>query len=133
MAERYFSRDEVEALIPALAKAMERVTAAHAQRAAIGERLEAEQQRIAAAGGGVIDRGAWRADRARLDALAAEIEAGLQDVRAMGGTPKDLSLGLVDFAHLRDGRVVNLCWRLGEGEVQYWHGLDEGYAARKPL
>ena len=46
---------------------------------------------------------------------------------------KDLGLGLVDFAHLRDGRVVNLCWRYGEQRITHWHGLDEGYTARKPL
>ncbi len=133
MADRYFTREEVEALIPALTRAMERVTSANARRGAIAERLEAEQQRIAAAGGGVLDREAWRADRDRLEETAAEIRAGLQEVEAMGGTPKDLSLGLVDFPCLRDGRVVNLCWRLGEREVRHWHGLDEGYAARKPL
>lgn len=133
MADRYFSREEVELLIPGLTRAMESVTAAHAQHTAISERLEAEQQRIAASGGSVIDREAWRVDRRRLDALATEIRAGLETVTAMGGTPKDLGLGLVDFAHLRDGREVNLCWRLGEREVRYWHGLDEGYAARKPL
>lgn len=133
VADRYFTREEVEALIPALTAAMERVTAAHAERAAIGERLEAEQQRIAVTGGGVIDREAWRGDRSRLEALAAEMRAGLETITAMGGTPKDLGLGLVDFAHLREGREVNLCWRLGEREVRFWHGLDEGYAARKPL
>ena len=45
----------------------------------------------------------------------------------------DLSLGLVDFLHLRNGREVNLCWKYGEREIRHWHGLDEGYAARKPL
>jgi hypothetical protein len=34
---------------------------------------------------------------------------------------------------LRDGREVYLCWKLGEKRIQYWHGLDEGFAGRKPL
>jgi hypothetical protein len=46
---------------------------------------------------------------------------------------KDLALGLVDFLHVRDGREVNLCWRFGEDAVRHWHGLDEGYASRRPL
>jgi len=41
--------------------------------------------------------------------------------------------GLVDFPHLRDGEEVHLCWKCGEDEIRHWHGLDEGYAARKPL
>jgi hypothetical protein len=28
---------------------------------------------------------------------------------------------------------VCLCWHVGEGEIAYWHGLEEGYAGRKPL
>ena len=52
---------------------------------------------------------------------------------ALGGVPKDLGLGLVDFPHLRRGQTVNLCWKYGEQEIRFWHGLDEGYTARKPL
>jgi len=47
--------------------------------------------------------------------------------------PKDLALGLVDFPCLLDNEEVDLCWRHGESEVRFWHGLDEGYAGRKPL
>jgi len=28
---------------------------------------------------------------------------------------------------------VNLCWKYGEHAITHWHGLDEGYAGRKPL
>jgi hypothetical protein len=28
---------------------------------------------------------------------------------------------------------VNLCWKLGEDAVEFWHGMNEGYANRKPL
>ena len=61
------------------------------------------------------------------------IRAGLEEIHRLGGVTKDLGLGLVDFPHLRDGREVNLCWRYGERRITHWHGLDEGYAARKPL
>jgi hypothetical protein len=30
-------------------------------------------------------------------------------------------------------QTVNLCWKYGEPSVRFWHGLDEGYAQRKPL
>ena len=33
----------------------------------------------------------------------------------------------------RRGAVVNLCWKYGEARVAFWHGLDEGFARRKPL
>jgi hypothetical protein len=41
--------------------------------------------------------------------------------------------GLCDFPSLRDGRVVYLCWRLGEPEVMHWHELDAGFSGRQPL
>ena len=84
-------------------------------------------------GGGIIDRQAWKAGAARLESATTRIQQALQEIADMGGAPKDLELGLVDFLHLRDGREVNLCWKYGEREIRFWHGLDEGYSARKPL
>lgn len=133
MAERTFEPDQVERLIPELTRLMTQLREAHARATAARERLEAEQQRIGLSGGGVLDQAAWRRDADAMTAHARELEAGLQAIAALGGTVKDLGLGLVDFPHERDGRIVNLCWKLGERAVRYWHGLDEGYAARKPL
>jgi len=133
VAERYFTAADVEALIPNLARIMERVMSAHTEAGAARDRLQAEQRRIAVAGGAVLDRGAWRAEKQRIERLTGEIQHGLDEIVALGGAPKDLGLGLVDFLHLRDGREVNLCWKYGEREIRHWHGLDEGYAGRKPL
>jgi hypothetical protein len=133
VADRHFTPEEIEALIPALAEVMGAAMALHREVEEIKQRLKDEQQRIANSGGGVLDREAWRRDSERVEALGREIEAQLRKVLALGGVPKDLGLGLVDFPHLRAGRVVNLCWKHGEDRIRYWHGLDEGYAARKPL
>jgi len=133
VAERYFTVADVEALIPELARIMEPVMSAHAEVSATQERMQAEQQRIAMAGGGVLDRRAWRADKAKVERLTGEIRRGLGEIVELGGAPKDVGLGLVDFLHLRDGREVHLCWKYGEREIGHWHGLDEGYAGRKPL
>jgi hypothetical protein len=32
-----------------------------------------------------------------------------------------------------DGRIVFLCWKLGEPEVTHWHELDAGFAGRQSL
>ena len=66
MAERYLTVADVEALIPELARIMKGVMSAHAEVSAAQERMQAEQQRIAMAGGGVLDRRAWRADKERI-------------------------------------------------------------------
>jgi len=133
VAERYFTPAEVEALIPRLTPIMAQVMAAHAEAAEARDRLQAEQQRIAAAGGGVLDRAAWQQSKERIERMTGEIQNGLDQILKLGGVPKDLGLGLVDFLHLRNGKEVNLCWKHGERQIRHWHGLDEGYAARKPL
>ena len=133
MADRYFTRAEVEALIPALTEIMGDIMGAQVEAGAVRERFQAEQERITASGGGIIDRAAWQEGRATLDRLEALVRERLEAIARLGGVPKDLGLGLVDFAHRRDGRVVNLCWKHGERSIDFWHGLDEGFASRKPL
>ena len=133
MTERYFTLDEVEALIPKLTGLIERLQAAHADVKRLRERLEAEKRRLTLAGGGMLDQARWRADGARLESASKEAQAVLDELQGLGGVAKDVELGLVDFPHLRDGRVVSLCWKHGESRVRWWHGLDEGYTARKPL
>ena len=133
MSRRYFTPAEVEALIPRLSRIMTGVMAAHTEASEIAARLRGERERIARSGGGTIDRGAWERDRSRADAQTAAIQKALEEISELGGETKDLTMGLVDFRHLLDGREVNLCWRYGETTIGFWHGLDEGYATRKPL
>ena len=47
---------------------------------------------------------------------------------------KDYSRGLIDFPSLRDGRIILLCWQLGDGaEITWWHETDAGFAGHQPL
>jgi hypothetical protein len=39
----------------------------------------------------------------------------------------------VDFYGLQEGRLVFLCWRLGEDRVTHWHELDAGFAGRQEI
>jgi hypothetical protein len=133
MAERHFTPREVEALIPRLTAIMERTRRAHADATTRRERLRQARQRLELAGGGVVDRAAWQADKDAIERAAQAVQEGLDEIVELGGVPKDLEVGLVDFPFLRGGRTVNLCWKFGEREIRFWHGLDEGYAARKPL
>jgi len=56
------------------------------------------------------------------------------EIGEMGVEMKDYSRGLIDFPHMRSGRVVLLCWQLGEGdEVEWWHETDAGFAGRQRL
>jgi hypothetical protein len=68
-----------------------------------------------------------------LERDATRLQEYVQELRELGVEPKGALEGLVDFPCELDGRVILLCWRLGEPEVLYWHDLDSGFAGRQPL
>lgn len=131
--KKYFTPAEVKALIPELTRVMGPLMDAHSEARTIRSALQEEQDRIMVAGGGILDRESWRKRTRRLEELTREIEQGIAAIVSLGGVPKDLGMGLVDFRYRLDNEEVNLCWRLGETKIRFWHGLDEGYAGRKPL
>jgi hypothetical protein len=57
----------------------------------------------------------------------------IEELRRLGLEPKGALEGLVDFPALIDGKLVYLCWKLGEPEVTHWHDLDAGFAGRQSL
>ena len=55
------------------------------------------------------------------------------ELQELGVVPNGLEEGLVDFPSMMDGRLVFLCWKLGEPEVLHWHEIDAGFTGRQPL
>lgn len=132
MPEYLFSREEAERLLPRLIPALERLRQ-------LAEQLEVYQWELAqlqvrARGNGrdsvydEVDR-----KRAESEQIRARIQHEVRGIHELGVEVKDLRLGLVDFPSLREGRVVYLCWKLGEAGIGFWHELDTGYAGRQPL
>jgi hypothetical protein len=66
-------------------------------------------------------------------AAAPRAEALLRQLYVMGVEVKDPSTGLIDFRSLRGGEEIYLCWRLGEGQIAWWHDLESGFQGRRPL
>lgn len=66
-----------------------------------------------------------------------EYQRGWARVETMGGVLKDPREGLVDFYGRIDvgrrERLVWLCWKFGEKQVNHYHLLDEGFSARKRI
>ena len=71
--------------------------------------------------------------RLRMQGLVDQMQAAVARIDAWGITLRDIDAGLIDFPALLSGRQVWLCWRLGEGPVEWWHELDDGIAGRRPL
>jgi hypothetical protein len=74
-----------------------------------------------------------RALKEQLAKCVETYQAGWHELEAMGAVLKDPRIGLIDFHGNVEGKHVWLCWKYGETEVSHYHGLDEGFAARKPI
>ncbi|HEV7394881.1 MAG TPA: DUF2203 domain-containing protein [Pyrinomonadaceae bacterium] len=124
---KIFSVEEANSLLPAVQQLVRKIQRAH--NLIMSEKNEAKRAAEGAeSGGGGISNGlAYATNLIRLSNLVSELET-------LGVQLKDFSRGLIDFPSLRDGRVVLLCWQLGEGDrLEWWHDVDAGFAGRTPL
>lgn len=65
--------------------------------------------------------------------LARRLDESVRALAAEGIEVKHLESGLVDFYAMLDDEPVFLCWRMDEPEVGFYHTLEGGFAARRPL
>jgi len=82
---------------------------------------------------GLGELGSGRVIAARIQAVIDQMQAAVERLDAWDVMLRDIETGLVDFPALVAGRQVWLCWRLGEGNVAWWHELSSGVAGRRPL
>jgi hypothetical protein len=71
--------------------------------------------------------------RLRMQGVIDQMQAGVARIDELGVTLREIETGLIDFPALVTGRQVWLCWRLGEGDVEWWHEMTEGFGSRRPL
>ena len=132
MASRHFTRKEANALLPQVRPLTEQLVEHRASLAAAQVERKKLALQIAGNGGGVDSAGA-----ASLDEQIAREHAGVarcvNAIHELGGVVKDPDTGLVDFPAQVAGAEAFFCWRLGEDEIDHWHGIDEGFSGRKPL
>lgn len=132
MPPRFFTVEQANELLDSVRPLAERLV----EHRRVLRGLEEKRDRIATA---VAGNGAAVDPQmvAGLDERVREELRGLarcvNGIHGLGAVVKDPDTGLVDFPALRQGEEVCLCWRLGEDEIVYWHGLEEGFAGRKPL
>jgi len=62
-----------------------------------------------------------------------QINGYFSELDELGCMYKDwnFTVGLVDFPSIIDGEEVLLCWRSDEEKLEYYHGIEDGFAGRK--
>jgi len=132
MAERHFTREEANALLEEVRPIAEKLVA-HRRAMAVAATRQARLVQRIAGNGGDFDPQEPRTIEERFQREGEAVARCVEQLEALGVLVKDLDRGLVDFPALRGGEEVLLCWEVGEDEIAYWHGVDEGFAGRKPL
>lgn len=132
MSDCHFTLAEANAALAELRPVAERMVELRRAVRAAAARLAAVREKIAG-NGGDIGRTELAQLGAEIEQLGAAAGACVERLTDAGVEVKDLDLGLLDFPARREGREILLCWRVGEDAIEYWHGLDEGYAGRKPV
>lgn len=122
---KLFTVEEANALLPKLRELLGDLTL---HRDALREKsphLEPILRAAGANGGGRVG--------SEYGVEAYNLYLAIERIREEGVLLKDLEIGLLDFPHEREGRVVFLCWHPPEERVAFWHEIDTGYPGREPL
>jgi len=123
---KLFTLSEANQALPLVRERLKAIQDVYATIGTYGEDARAAAQ-ASEAGGGMAGGTEYVKALYEVGKLTTELNE-------MGVQLKDYSRGLIDFPTMREGRVVLLCWQLGEGdEIEWWHEVEDGFAGRRPL
>ena len=123
--KRYFTLEEANACIPDLVDEISLLRAIRNLLAGLHAEITPLLEVVSSNGGSK--------HTAALLKATTRFQEVLDRIADRGCHLKGLDPGLVDFPHLRDGREVYLCWRMGENQIRYWHEIEDGFDGRQPL
>lgn len=133
MAERTFTLEEAQSLLPVLESLLKTAIEGKKQAEAIDAEFQEVAHRVFLNGGTflkIVPLAKRKTDREK---AVQAVKDAITEISSIGVQVKDLDMGLLDFPCVVEGQTILLCWKLGEKAITYWHGLEEGYAGRKPI
>jgi hypothetical protein len=124
---KLFTLEEANALLPAVREILRRIQSSRRRLSVYRRQAKLAAEGAEQGGGGM--EGGWLYAK-----ILTKLTDEIAELDVIGVQLKDFDRGLVDFPSLREGRVVLLCWQLGEGDqLEWWHDMDAGFAGRTPL
>jgi hypothetical protein len=115
----YFSEEEARAYLPRL----RRILSLLKRSAELGVKAGTNGHATVKAPAGADDA-----------PLGIDQEEAVAELEEKGIILRDPVRGLVDFPALHpSGKVVLLCWLMGEDDLGWWHLPEDGFAGRRPL
>jgi hypothetical protein len=133
-ARKTFTRDEANALIPYLQQTVDTLQQQIKEVVRLKRQLEILNLICdSPVSPQNLDFQEYLQKTARYHQLVGQADGLIKEIRGKGCLLRDLHAGIVDFYAEMGGRVVFLCWRRGEGQITYWHPVDQGYGQRRVI
>jgi hypothetical protein len=133
MSDRSFTLQEAETLLPILESLLRAAIDGKKLIELVDGEFQEVAHRVFLNGGTYLNIVQLARRKAEREKAIHRVKDSLAEIDATGVQVKDLDMGLLDFPCVVDGRTVLLCWKLGENGITHWHGVEEGFAGRKPI
>lgn len=133
MANRTFSLDEAQSLLPVLESLVRTAIKGKKLIEGVDKEFEETAHRVFLNGGTLLNVLHLARRKAEREKAIQRVKDTVAEIDATGVQVKDLDIGLLDFPCRVNGEVILLCWKLGEKAITHWHSVDEGFAGRKPI
>jgi hypothetical protein len=133
MSDRTFTLEEAQSLLPILESLLRTAIDGKKLIEAVDTEFQELAHRVFLSGGLFVNVVQIARRKAEREKTIQRVKDAVAEINSTGVQVKDLDIGLLDFPCEVDGRVVLLCWKLGEQGITHWHGIEEGFAGRKPI
>ena len=133
MADRTFTLEEAQTLLPVLESLLRTAIDGKKLIESVDTELQELAHRVFLCGGLLVNVVHMARRKAEREKTIQRVKDAMAEIDSTGVQVKDLDIGLLDFPCEVDGRIVLLCWKLGEKGITHWHGVSEGFAGRKPI
>jgi len=126
---RYFGIDEANAVVADARPVLEELRDDRERVAEVQARLQRHREN-----NGSAEHVEELAEQEQeLREIVRRMQRDVAQIDEWGITLREISTGLIDFPALANGRPIWLCWRLGEGDIEWWHEANVGFDQRQPL
>ena len=130
---RYFTLPEAQRALPEVERHLKAALFHRSESQKAQDDMDRTTERVRSSGGARVNPAEALALRARRDSSISALKEALEEIEEAGAVVKDLDIGLLDFMTRYRDRDVCLCWKLGEDQIRFWHGSEEGFRGRKPI
>ncbi len=130
---KVFTVSEAQTLLPVLEGLLREAQRSYKRVNSLDAEMQALNQRIFLSGGMHVDVVSAARRRGEREKAVEATKETIAEIDAIGVQVQSLEDGLLDFPCQIGGQTVLLCWKIGEPGIAHWHGLEDGFEARKPL